>query len=375
MSVDVENMQFFHDKAFPGIDSEKHKLWGIVSELERILDPLNDGDIALHHIPLASGDLDKICAKYPKCAGDLRDLRFQGAQGGDAASAISIIKTNGYVTLPPDEVWVTRLWKSDRVPTDTYRALCRLTAIGLVSDYTIDYHRGSVEANLCKKRAGDYTNGLITYVGRFLSREQAASIRGAIDNQPGKTEALKCLGFIVQFVYDRIEAKRQQAIREMESAILDGIAGKNFETIINTYFDSKYIPLLRPHLRSNRFEVVLEFMDEAKVDIDSLNHLRGACDRLLVDEPDDGCLLTLRGYARILIPQYDKHDAIRDIEMGLDILDRENSWGRPVRAEKLNAIVSRCMTLDQTTGVFLSEMVRGWHATWLNEMNRSIQNG
>mgnify|MGYP004069996397 CR=1 FL=1 len=103
----------------------------------------------------------------------------------------------------------------------------------------------------------------------------------------GDTIIQKCCGYLVEFVYSKIAAKRLEAINVMEAAIQNGLDGGDFEGFVNTYFDSKFTTDLREYLYEFTIDIVWEYIEKTHGEPDSINHLRGACDRLLVENPDN----------------------------------------------------------------------------------------
>ena len=81
---------------------------------------------------------------------------------------------------------------------------------------------------------------------------------------------------------------RFEAINVLESAIIAGNEGDmQFEEFVNTYFDSKYTFELRDYLYDYTIYLLWEYMIKTKGEPDLINHLRGACDRLLVENPEN----------------------------------------------------------------------------------------
>ena len=107
-----------------------------------------------------------------------------------------------------------------------------------------------------------------------------------------------------------------------------------FEEFINTYFDSKFTTELREILYDYTIETVWDLLDEFEGDQDSLNHLRGACDRLLTENPENAALMLFRAFSRLLIINYNKSDALSDLRKGWKIFIEKEGWSRKESAVK-----------------------------------------
>ena len=71
--------------------------------------------------------------------------------------------------------------------------------------------------------------------------------------------------------------------------------------------------------------------------------LNGACDRPLVEDPDNAAFLLLRGIARFLVPAHDEDEAIREFRPSWQIFGEREKRGR---AERMNHMSTFC---DLTT--------------------------
>jgi ATP-dependent DNA helicase RecQ len=193
--------------------------------------------------------------------------------------------------------------------------------------------------------------------------------RASVEVQRGETIIQKCLAVLVDFVYDKIAKKRLESINVMEQAIRTGINGGNFEEFINTYFDSRYTPLLRPYQYEYDISIVWDFIRLTNGDPDAVNHLRGACDRLLIENPDNGALHLLRAFARYLIPHYDKEQARLDFDRGLAIFRDQNKWNRDEYLSTLVCFVDAIIDHDASMRDLLGGILVAEHANWLRQFN------
>ncbi len=285
-------------------------------------------------------------------------------------------KTNKAAQLNQIQIdHITKWFKEIRDVQDTFKAIYRLSIIGVIDDYTVDYNSKTIECKTFKKHPTDYINNLVEYIGRYVSKEEKLKVHEKILSSPGNTIIQKCCGYLVKFVYEKIAAKRREAINVMESAIQSGIENGNFSEYINTYFDSKFTPYLRNYLYNYSIDIVWDFIQQTNGEPDSINHLRGACDRLLVENPDNAALLLLRSFTRFLIPTYNKEDAFHDLTKGFDLFIEYFNWKR---SEILINKARYCQMLfnyDSNLSNLLGNLIIDDHLSWLRKFNLTFLQG
>lgn len=264
---------------------------------------------------------------------------------------------------------IKQMFTRIRDDSDTSKAIYRLSVIGAIEDYEIDYRTRTITAKITKHPEEYYIDCLHEYISRYLSREQSLAIRSSIYNQRGETIIQKCLGVLVDFVYDKIAKKRMEAINSMEGVIKVGINGKSFEEEVNTYFDSRYTPLLRPYLTEYDISLVWEFIGKTGGDPDAVKHLRGACNRLLVENPDNAAFLLLRSASRFLIPQYEKSDALADFKKGWALFREQKNWTREDYLRHLTRFIQHIIDYDTRLIDILGLALIQEHANWLRTFN------
>ena len=113
----------------------------------------------------------------------------------------------------------------------------------------------------------------------------------------------------------------------MESAIRSG-------RMVEILKNSSIRTLIQNSQRAKRntydytVDIFWSFLEKFEGDQDSLNHLRGACDRLLTENPDNAALMLFRAFSRLLIINYNKNDALSDMRKGWDIFIEKEGWTR-----------------------------------------------
>lgn len=260
---------------------------------------------------------------------------------------------------------------SKRDKADTEKALYRLSLPGVVEEYTVDFRTETFEATVVKKTDEQYHQHLRHYLGKFYSTRRVDQIIEQLHKRQGNTEIQRILNFLVEFIYEEIGKKRFESIKAMRELCELGLKQGNIEikSWIHLYFNSKYArrgyvievekerlakyrTLKARRVKGSDYNVsLLDWTDEGKLykidwvfdfmqvvqddssggQIDNLKHLRGACTRLLIVNPDNYVFHLLRGYALILlserlpIKQVNFEGILSDISAGWEAFAQEKA--------------------------------------------------
>lgn len=126
---------------------------------------------------------------------------------------------------------------------DTAKAIYRLSLLGVIDDYTIDYNSKTYTIYLTKRSAVFYENRLREYVGRYYSEKRADEELKKLREYDGNNIIQKSLGFLTDFIYREIEKKRLQGLQVIEDACVKGLGedgNQGMKDFIRYYFNSKY---------------------------------------------------------------------------------------------------------------------------------------
>lgn len=202
---------------------------------------------------------------------------------------------------------------------DTYKAVYRLTLLGLVADYTVNYGAKAITLYLNRKPADDttYTDEFVRYISRYTTLTKAQDLaRKAALREKGQTHLEKLLGELLDFTYGEIADKRQNATREMVLACEKGIAepdedlGEFFDLYFNSkYARAQYLPTGTQGGTCFSRDVLWQYMgyitnppDGIGKERDNVKHLRGACARMLSAGADkNGAVLLLDAFALLFL--------------------------------------------------------------------------
>lgn len=261
---------------------------------------------------------------------------------------------------------LTKYFYQIREEQETFRAVYRLSVIGVVDDYEVDYNSETVSLIVTKHEAQYYVNKVINYIKRYYSPEYVKSVEQDILSRQGNTVIQKCCAFLTDFVYDKIGKKRLENINVMERAI----ESRDFEDYVNFYFDSKYTPEFRKHLLEDQYDWIWPFLDEEVSGHDSISHIRGACDRLLVEKPDVSSLRFLRAFANFC--SHDKKDALLDLHEGWKYHKKILDCSERDYASFLSIFYKKLIAFSRDSGKYLEPEFLNYHLNWLRNYNNFI---
>lgn len=249
---------------------------------------------------------------------------------------------------------------------DTERAIYRLTLLGVIDDYTVNFNANTFTLYGTKKIDKDYKSHVEDYLKKFYS-EKAAKIRlNEIKDIDEPTLIRKCLHFLVSFVYNSIKTKRALAIKEMQDACIQtvekGSSGNLFlREYIDLYFNSKYAR--RGYFFNDResgkdvpasltdatqdgkeadLKIVWNFIDYIDRDrtgtpIENTKHLRGACIRMITTFPENYTFRLLNAFTLFMLEHKNKRlmqEAIDHLIFGFERMEAVDSLGDD-RLEKI----------------------------------------
>ena len=192
-----------------------------------------------------------------------------------------------------------------RDKSDIAKAIYRMCCIGLIDDFTEDYGKRVYRVVATRKKDGAYYHALQSFLERYYTKERAAQEISKVPNYKGENEVHKCLGYLTEFIYEKIAVKRKQAIDDIRSFCMEGVsygdkwkeANEALKDYIYYYFNSKYarkdyqtesgqefsLTNDTKEGKESSFEILFKFMRVIDDDVvgtsspkDNIKHLQGA---------------------------------------------------------------------------------------------------
>lgn len=267
---DIHRIMFFHRRAFEGINVEMEELVSVLNSfIYPVLNEMNEGETKRKLIPFGQGEK-----------------------------------------------------KSKRE-----KAIYRLSILGLIDDYTLDYNASNFEVVILKQKEAEYLEQIKNYIARYKTLEFVNTISNSIQQHQGINFLEKCLRYLVTFVYDEIEKKRRLAISTIAQMARECCVLQSFEQRdrairerLLAYLEKSIFtePLLEmsKRIQSSDWWNILSMVD----DIDKARQLLGGCRRTLESFPDHPGLYFLSAFARMILPLRDFKNAKDEISSGLKFL-------------------------------------------------------
>lgn len=140
------------------------------------------------------------------------------------------------------------LSKEDDYQAALEKAIYRMCCVGVIDDFTRDYSAQTFRIVTKKKADGGYYEALKHFLMQYYTEERAELEMRRAYSFRGQNEIQKCLGYLTEFVYQKIATKRKQAIDDMERFCNDAIhssgnwleVNEELKDFIYFYFNSKY---------------------------------------------------------------------------------------------------------------------------------------
>jgi superfamily II DNA helicase RecQ len=269
-----------------------------------------------------------------------------------------------------------RAFRILRSESQTFRTVYRLSTLGVIDDYTLDYNARVITIRLRRMVEGGITRALQRYMARYIYVNDVVAVPAEVEAVDEFTELRRAASRLVRFVYERIAARRREALQTMDDTTRVGVKDpRQFTDALYSYFDSRYTDILRKYLREYEFETPIDVLEGKDFSITphDVNHLLGSCNRLLAENPENAALLVLRAVCFALIRAYDERDVQRVLRDGLTAY-RRRADATPIKVllllERLVGILKRTDT--ERAGPFEAEIAH-YHTDWMREFLRDLK--
>ncbi len=186
------------------------------------------------------------------------------------------------------------------------KAIYRMCCVGIIDDYTRDYQNSQFRIVTKRRSDKDYFNHLKLFLMRYFTDERADIEMKKAYTYKGDNAMQKCLGYITEFVYNKIAKKRERAIRDIESFCQQAVNTTDSWLVVNEdlkdyiyyYFNSKFaredyvtengVPYSlvtdTEHGKFSSYDILFKYMDVVDDSIvgssgspkDNIKHLQGA---------------------------------------------------------------------------------------------------
>jgi ATP-dependent DNA helicase RecQ len=232
LDVDKEVIMYFHNNTFKGATHEKQVMIDLLSK--KTINYFTTDDDTIE-------ELDTI-----NVFGFLGIL-LNSVPNQNVVSFLSYVDKNNYNPHNNNGISYENYQGVDKYDY-VAKAIYRMSCIGVVDDYTQDYGNNEFRIVTKRKADGEYYQSLKQFLMRYYSAERAEEEIQKVPNCRGDNEIHKCLGYLTEFIYEKIEVKRKRAIDDIRSFCVQGInetkdwkeVNEDLKDFIYYYFNSKY---------------------------------------------------------------------------------------------------------------------------------------
>lgn len=305
-----------------------------------------------------------------------------------------------------------RAFYANRGPQDTSKAIYRLSSIGIIDTYTIDYNNKCYNLRFTKRDDDYYFLKLQELIARYTSNRRADFLVDKLREakQPlidaGKATPISvCLEYLTTYIYDNIRRKRKQAISDMialcrQAVKIDDKLKQNLlvKDEIFYYFNAKYSrpdfvepevnePASMPddqdedRLSTSEFiEKYLRLVEDADTGefVNNNKHLRGSCMRMLRSYPDFPHYKILKSFSLFVISATTlplREEAVAELSTGLLNWKKEEPDLNFVTAlTDYRSRLARHVAFD--LDAYLTEAINvanvRYYADWLHQFNNQL---
>ena len=270
--------------------------------------------------------------------GDIHRMMWflrQGFQGTSAEKRTILKLLEGWIypylhdTLqlnPSGEIQIP-FGRNDSIKMKREKAIYRLSIIGVVQGYTINFGAGQFEVTIVRKPEDEYLAQLQDYIARYKTQDRTV-IDQQVQQRRGRDLIEKCLGCLIDFVYEEIERKRRRAIQTMAEVARTCHTNETIREALLSYLEKSPFtePLLQlaeriePQEWWNVLDINNELDQRLLREVDGARQLLGGCRRTLESFPSHPGLYLLSGFARLLLPNQEVEQALSDIRSGFQNL-------------------------------------------------------
>lgn len=245
--VDYGVHKFFFDNNFIGEDFEKRIMYYLLTQT--VLDVTDEENDEANHIQhkQVSGFMEELLST--KIGESLVSyISYSPEINADSVSKLNNwLLQNHYPILVFKDSRDIRQGEVEFVAT-IEKAIYRMCCIGIIDDYTRDYQNQQFRIVTIRKSDNDYFCNLKMFLMRYYAEERSESEMNKARTYKGQNAMQKCLGYITEFVYNKIASKRERAIRDMETfcevavnSPYDWIkTNEDLKDFIYFYFNSKF---------------------------------------------------------------------------------------------------------------------------------------
>lgn len=261
INPDYEANMFFYTQSFQGDISEKKNFYNIFLKSEYRITSTNNEllitSISNRFRALNHGEIIQIIIPYRNKAKEeeifKRDLRAKlvakGLNSKEIENEIKVLlnkkKNIEFMASELETLYYDEISK----------VIYRMRSIGLITDFTQNYHNNNFCISIQKKKNGEYYEGLERYLLKYYSQDRIPAIMNEVKStsvmfktdDTFELEIYQCIEYLNTFVYSKISEKRKRGLDDMRDFCIRGLSEPDWlkanimlKDELYYYFNSKY---------------------------------------------------------------------------------------------------------------------------------------
>lgn len=290
-----------------------------------------------------------------------------------------------------DSIKKEKLLYKIRDEQSTMKAIYRLSLLGVIDDYSVDYSARVIVANVTKHEDNYYIQCLKLYLSKYFSNEKVMQKISSLSDCKGNTILQKCFNLLIGFVYEEIAEQRRESIIAMEEACKIGTAkdgAVRFREFIMLYMNSRYarneyLPKDTDNGLREDYAIVRKYTELVRTDrggdVNNLKHLRGAAMLMLVQRPRNYVFLLLKAFCVFLLEK-GKSDfissALEDYYIGMESLAKRSTLSMKDNICNVKYFADQIATFDEDAAIpvrkFESTVMHMFHLEWVRRFNSNF---
>ncbi len=207
------------------------------------------------------------------------------------------------------------------IVTSFDRIVYRLTLLGIVTDYTVNYSLPEwLQHQLTTAPLSDdeVRKKLLRYVGRYRKTDALPEFAAKFDVAPGDAFIERAIHVLCDFVYDEIESQRREAMWNIRDMLRTAQDGEHLRQLLGRYFDSSvYRPLIYGLLTDDPAAKSWQEISKTVQNEAEASQLLGQSRRALESAPDSPELRLLSGLAQAASDIPDASQSAESVILGI----------------------------------------------------------
>lgn len=261
------------------------------------------------------------------------------------------------------------------------RGIYRMVNLGLIKDYVKDYNAKQYIVQIAALDDEQILNNVKQYVARYKSQSEVNNveekIREIVVNGNNQRLLYKTIYYMIDFIYENIERKRRNALREFIRTLRIGSTNiVKFRNELDNYFNSKYLPELRDYVLKYDLEILWLLINTAGNNYNDIRHLHGAVVRLLIVYDDNLLFKIIRSYTSFFHPEYNKTEAMENFmafERCIGNTDLDNP-DRKIVGEWIDRFKMEVIRRQPLEKENVEQAILIYQLSWLKKFNSKFLN-